>query len=160
VLTRPVLAVMFAGIVLGSPVAMAQETPSIDGTWEGIIDFDKSQQPFDDMKSAKTRMELHGSDARVFVYEKDKPVEIAPGKFQVVQHGPNAVIFASMSEDSFPHKEQSEMLSYTVTRQWDGSLLVEYARVGQVSRDEMLSAEIANFGARGEGVLKRLDNRR
>ncbi|MEI9929145.1 MAG: hypothetical protein WDM89_00900 [Rhizomicrobium sp.] len=68
-----------------------------------------------------------------------------PGKFQISQSGPVAVIFASTSQDVFPHKSQAETQTYTVAQQGDGSLLVEYARVGQVERDEILSGTMATF---------------
>lgn len=127
------------------------------GAWEGMIAFDRSNHPFDDTKTALTRIEVHGETVRVFAFEKGKAVEIMPGKFRLIEAGPGAVIFASNSQDVFPHKGQAETQTYTVARQGDGSLLVEYARVGQVERDEILSGTIATFGTRGEGVLKQLE---
>jgi hypothetical protein len=130
----------------------------LDGTWEGVVKIDRGAHPFDNRTGQKIRIQIVNDVAHMFIYENGTFVAYRPELFRVLRLGPNALIYTSDGGDVWPHKAQSEIISYAVTRAGTGHILVEYARVGQVSVDEILSGTTNNLGERGEGDLKQAGN--
>src|SRR6185437_11638083 len=112
------IATLAIGALLALPCQAANLLSNpMAGSWEGTITLDKSSHSFDDATEARIRFEVQGSVVHVFAYEKGKLVEVQPGRFKIVQEGPNALIFANVSGDVWPHREFAETISYAITTQ-------------------------------------------
>ncbi len=146
-----------AGLVLLSllafaPAAPADDAPPFDGTWEGIIHFDKEAFLLESSTPAAGtafRLEIHGPVVRVFFREKDDFEEAKPGLFHIAPVSANAVIFAS---DASADGAWVETWTFAVTRKGP-SLFVEYQRlVNNLGVPEGQAG--SHFATRGEGEFK------
>jgi hypothetical protein len=125
----------------------------LDGSWEGVVKLGRASYPFDNAAERKIRIQVAGDAVRVFLYEGQKPVELEPGRFHIMQGGTGTLIYASGEFDVWPHKNQMETITFVVTRLANDHLLAEYARVGYATGGEILAEWTRHFGEHGEGEL-------
>jgi len=151
---RALVGVAFAIFALAgvTRTAAADDAPSFDGTWEGIIHFDKEAFLVESSTPAAGlpfRLDIHGAVVRVFIREDHGFVEAKPGAFHIAPVSANAVIFAT---DAAPDDSWVESWTFTVTRKGD-SLFVEYSRlVNNTGAPE--GEKGSHFATRGEGEFK------
>jgi hypothetical protein len=118
-------------------------TSFLDGKWEG--ELKRTNDP-----PTLTRLYIQGKTAQVYIRDDhDRWLEAKTGKFRVVQHNFNAVIFAS---DSSAGDCWDETWSFAVALDVDNQLLTTFSRV--VSNVRCLMPKSESFGAQAAGKLK------
>jgi len=133
-----------------------QLDPSLDGKWQGVINFDK------EAFLAKTstpdtgvtfRIEVDDSVVRVFVQQDGSFEEAKPGRFHIAHVSTNAVIYATDEDLGI----WVESWAFVVTKKDANTLIVEYTRlVNNVATP--LSEEGSKFATRGAGEFKRVES--
>lgn len=137
----------------GAAPALAEDMPSFDGQWAGIIHFDKEALLTDTSTPAEGTpmgIEIRGPVVRVFIHDGAGDTEVKPGAFHIAPVNANAIIFASDGARG----SWTESWAFVVTFKDDKTLRVEFSRLVNNPGPPQDDAP-GTFATRGEGEFHR-----